>query len=71
VNERPIDLLSENVDCVIRGGPLTEHDGSVKPHETVEADLLIEYPFELSIKIVGNAAVKCRRAPARSRATSR
>src|SRR6266403_4470700 len=24
VSDRPIDLLSENVDCVIRGGPLTE-----------------------------------------------
>ena len=24
VSDRPVDLVSENVDCVIRGGPLTE-----------------------------------------------
>lgn len=24
VSDRPVDLISENVDCVIRGGPLTE-----------------------------------------------
>jgi LysR family transcriptional regulator, regulator for bpeEF and oprC len=24
VSDRPLNLISENVDCVIRGGPLTE-----------------------------------------------
>src|SRR5207237_9417379 len=24
VSDRPVDLIGENIDCVIRGGPLTE-----------------------------------------------
>ncbi|VVQ06444.1 HTH-type transcriptional regulator PgrR [Pseudomonas fluorescens] len=31
VSDRPVDLISENVDCVIRGGPLTELSLAARP----------------------------------------
>jgi DNA-binding transcriptional LysR family regulator len=31
VSDRPVDLVSENVDCVIRGGPLTEMSLAARP----------------------------------------
>ncbi|WP_077048906.1 LysR family transcriptional regulator [Pseudomonas sp. KK4] len=31
VSDRPVDLISENVDCVIRGGPLTEMTLAARP----------------------------------------
>ena len=47
-----------------------KRDGGVKPHESVQADLLVEYPFEISIDIIGDAAAGSLSPPSHSTTTA-
>ncbi len=45
-------------------------DGGIKPHEAVQVDLLVEYPFEIAIDIVGDAAAGSLSSPSHSITTA-
>lgn len=59
--QRSLRLLIPTVIAPRFGDPVI--DGGLRPHQAVEHDLAVEYPFELSLRLMGDLARACVASP--------